>query len=571
MNLDRLRDRFFKGMTRYQWVSTVGRGGMGVIFKAQDTDLDDVVAIKVLAPDLDSDDQELLARFKREIQLNRKIKHPNVARIHDFGTSGDYYYITMEFIPGTDLRTLIQREGKLSPDQAIAILRQIALGTDAAHKLGIIHRDLKSQNVMVEESGAVAILDFGLARGGKLQKNINLTIDSIMIGTPHYMPPEQALGKPTDARSDIYSIGVMAYEMLTGRVPFTGESPLVIAMKQVSDAVPEEPLLTSGIPPDLASIVMRAMAKDPAHRIPTAASLEAELGMVQLPLPATSPAAKSVPRTPVVPVAPAVTPTTPIASAFAPPEADPFPDPVVERRDSPVPQIHRLPRGEKPRPKPPTPVPAAPAPTLAAMPAPTPAPTPPPARVPSPSAPVAAPLAPPLPPPPAPPPPPRPLHWSGARPPAITRPPEVLIVEDHPDERRDIVEHLTRFGIKTHVAKDGRGALEMLLKQPVDLVLLDLTLPDMDGFDVTRVIKSQENSAQIPIVIMTNRLDRSRFAFGIQSGASDLLQKPLELESATLRIWNVLAHRGFVPPPELMTTGRYEAKRSSQDRQEAVS
>jgi DNA-binding response OmpR family regulator len=155
----------------------------------------------------------------------------------------------------------------------------------------------------------------------------------------------------------------------------------------------------------------------------------------------------------------------------------------------------------------------------------------------------------------------------------VGRPPEILIVEDQADERRDIAEHLARFGMRTHVAKDGRGALEMLLKQPVDLVLLDLTLPDMDGFDVTRVIKSQEGSAQVPIVIMTNRLDRSRFAFGIQSGASDLLQKPLALESATLRIWNVLAHRGFVPPPELITTGRYDATKGpiSQDKQEAVS
>ena len=149
---------------------------------------------------------------------------------------------------------------------------------------------------------------------------------------------------------------------------------------------------------------------------------------------------------------------------------------------------------------------------------------------------------------------------SGFKAPAVGRRPEVLIVEDHPDERREIAEHLTRFGIKTYVAKDGRGALELLLKQEqaIDLVLLDLTLPDMDGFDVTRVIKSQPGSAQLPIVIMTTRLDRSRFAFGIQSGATDLLQKPLALESATGRIWNILAHRGFVPPPELMPTGRHD-------------
>ena len=493
MNLDRLRDRFFKGVTRYQWLSTVGRGGMGVIFKAQDLELDDVVAIKVLAPDLDSDDQELLLRFKREIQLNRKIKHPNVARIHDFGTSGDYPYITMEFVPGTDLRTLIQREGRLAPDHAIAILRQIALGTEAAHKLGIIHRDLKSQNVMVEDDGAVAILDFGLARG-KLNKNENLTIDSIMIGTPHYMPPEQALGKPTDVRSDIYSIGVMAFEMLTGKVPFTGESPLVIAMKQVSEAVPEQPLVEANVPAELSSIILRALAKDPAQRIPNAAALEAELGIVQLPI--ATEAEAEVPR---LPEAAAAEPTT------SPPSSR------VKRRYMPALEAPPA-RGPAAAPRPP----AAPRPAAASS--------------------------------------------SGFKAPAVGRRPEVLIVEDHPDERREIAEHLTRFGIKAYVAKDGRGALELLLKQEqaIDLVLLDLTLPDMDGFDVTRVIKSQPGSAQLPIVIMTTRLDRSRFAFGIQSGATDLLQKPLALESATGRIWNILAHRGFVPPPELMPTGRHD-------------
>jgi serine/threonine protein kinase len=194
VKIDKLRERFFEGLVRYRYLATIGRGGMGIVFKAQDLELEDVVAIKVLSPDLESDDQELLTRFKREINLNRKIKHPNVARIHDFGTSGDFPYITMEYIEGKDLRTLIFEEGRLGPARAVSILRQIALGTYAAHRLGIIHRDLKSQNVMVEESGAVAILDFGLARG-KLTEG--LTLDSIMIGTPHYMPPEQAMGRPS--------------------------------------------------------------------------------------------------------------------------------------------------------------------------------------------------------------------------------------------------------------------------------------------------------------------------------------------------------------------------------------
>ena len=278
MNLERLRQRFFEGLTRYRWQETVGRGGMGIVFKAQDLDLDDVVAIKVLSPDWETDDQQLLQRFKREINLNRKIKHPNVARIHDFGTSNDFPYITMEYVPGKDLRTIIQIEGKLPQARAISILRQIALGTEAAHKLGIIHRDLKSQNVMVEDSGAVAILDFGLARGKTTEQ---LTLDSVMVGTPHYMSPEQALGRPTDARSDVYSIGVMAYEILTGNVPFDGESPLVIAMKHVSEPPPNDLRKATDVTPELIAITYKALAKEPSSRFASAADLEAELAMLR--------------------------------------------------------------------------------------------------------------------------------------------------------------------------------------------------------------------------------------------------------------------------------------------------
>src|SRR5450759_960590 len=278
MNLERLRQRFFEGLTRYRWLETIGRGGIGIVFKAQDLDLDDVVAIKVLSPNWETDDQQLLQRFKREINLNRKIKHPNVARIHDFGMSGDFPYITMEYVPGKDLRTIIQIEGKLPQARAVSILRQIALGTEAAHKLGIIHRDLKSQNVMLEDNGAVAILDFGLARG---KSNEQLTLDSVMVGTPHYMSPEQALGRPTDARSDVYSIGIMAYELLTGKVPYDGESPLVIAMKHVSEPPPDDLRKMTTISPELIAIVYKAIAKEPASRFATAADLEAELAMLR--------------------------------------------------------------------------------------------------------------------------------------------------------------------------------------------------------------------------------------------------------------------------------------------------
>jgi len=487
MNLERLRDRFFEGAPRYRWIETLGRGGMGIVFKAHDLDLDEVVAIKVLSPDWESDDQQLLTRFKREINLNRKIKHPNVARIHDFGMSGDFPFITMEYVPGTDLRSLIQRDGRIPPTTAISILRQIALGSEAAHKLGIIHRDLKSQNVMVEDSGAVAILDFGLARG---KQSITLTLDSVMVGTPHYMSPEQALGRPTDARSDVYSIGVMGYEMLTGKVPFDGESPLVIAMKHVSEPIPDELSQFPDVSPEFQAILLRALAKDPASRFPAAAELEAELAMLRpfaaapgaaipVPGPAAAPAATS-PWEP-TPAAPPVAAPVPGAPAEAPP-ARPFTI------------------------------------SSASIPA-----------VPS-STPTAARAAPP--------------------PPKKTRPPIVLIVDEAAKERRQLADAVSKYGCEIFEAPSGEKALDLLLREEVDLVLMNSVLPGMDGFDVTRVLKSQPATTDLPVVLVSSRLDRGHFAFAIQSGATDFLMKPVKTEMLVGRLWHILEHHGFAPPPE---------------------
>jgi serine/threonine protein kinase/FixJ family two-component response regulator len=476
MNLERLRQRFFEGLTRYRWQETVGRGGMGIIFKAQDLDLDDVVAIKVLSPDWETDDQQLLLRFKREINLNRKIKHPNVARIHDFGMSGDFPFITMEYVPGHDLRTIIQLEGKLPQARAISILRQIALGTEAAHKLGIIHRDLKSQNVMVEDSGAVAILDFGLARG---KTNEQLTLDSVMVGTPHYMSPEQALGRPTDARSDVYSIGIMAYEILTGKVPFDGESPLVIAMKHVSEPAPEDLRKVTYVSPELIAIVYKALAKNPDARFASAADLEAELAMLHPFEPGQVPAV-SAPFAPV----PAVSfPSAPGMSAETPASRETYSQPA------------------------PMPAPALPPPALSAT--------------------------------------------SSATPvEAKNRPPVVLVVEGDVRERKRLADVLGVHGCHALEAKDGPEALGRLLKDTVDLVLMDISLPGMDGFDVTRVIKAQPATTALPVVLTAARLDRSHFAFAIQTGATDVMAKPLQSEAVVGRLWHILTHHGFQPPAD---------------------
>jgi eukaryotic-like serine/threonine-protein kinase len=477
MNLDRLRQKFFEGLTRYRWIETVGRGGMGIVFKAQDLDLEEVVAIKVLSPDWESDDQQLLQRFKREINLNRKIKHPNVARIHDFGMSGDFPYITMEYVPGKDLRTIIQAEGRLQQARAISILRQIALGSDAAHKLGIIHRDLKSQNVMVEDNGAVAILDFGLARGKMTEQ---LTLDSVMVGTPHYMSPEQALGRPTDARSDVYSIGVMAYECLTGHVPYDGESPLVIAMKHVSEPPPEDLGQLTDVAPEFIAIIYKALAKDPASRFPSAADLEADLAM----LPpfreglATGPSGEAAPTAPAIPAARIPTPG--------------IPAPAVTRASA-ILDLAGMP----------TPVRPITAVSASAMPTP---------------------------------------------PVTKNRPPVILLVDGDARSRKMLADLLGRHGCRTLEAKDGPEALERILQDPVDLLLMDVQLPGMDGFDVSRVIKAQPQTAALPVVLTTARLDRSHFAFAIQSGATDVIGKPLHNEAVVGRIWHILTHHGFVPP-----------------------
>ncbi|MGA7991968.1 MAG: protein kinase [Thermoanaerobaculia bacterium] len=477
MNLDRLRQKFFEGLTRYRWIETVGRGGMGIVFKAQDLDLEEVVAIKVLSPDWESDDQQLLQRFKREINLNRKIKHPNVARIHDFGMSGDFPYITMEYVPGKDLRTIIQAEGRLPQARAISILRQIALGSDAAHRLGIIHRDLKSQNVMVEDNGAVAILDFGLARGKMTEQ---LTLDSVMVGTPHYMSPEQALGRPTDARSDVYSIGVMAYECLTGHVPYDGESPLVIAMKHVSEPAPEDLGQLTDVAPEFLAIVYKALAKDPASRFASAADLEADLAMLP---PFREGAMAAAPGE--------VSPTAPAPSVPHMPSPG-IPAPAVTRASA-ILDLAGMPTPVRPI----TAVPAS------AMPTP---------------------------------------------PVTKNRPPVILLVDGDSRSRKMLADLLGRHGCRTLEAKDGPEALERILQDPVDLLLMDVQLPGMDGFDVTRVIKAQPQTAALPVVLTTARLDRSHFAFAIQSGATDVIGKPFQSEAVVGRLWHILTHHGFVPP-----------------------
>lgn len=512
MKAEILRKKFFEGVSRYEWIETLGQGGVGVVYKARDLELDEIVAIKVLSPDLAKDDDAVLTRFKREINLNRKIKHPNVARMYDFGISGSYPYITMEFVPGKDLWTYIRDERRVEPARAVPILRQIARGCSAIHELGIVHRDLKSQNVIVDEHGAVAIVDFGLARwnlGG------GFTLDSIILGTPQYMSPEQASGRPVDARTDIYSIGIIAFEALTGQLPFTGDSPIAVAMKQINDPVPDLLSRFPDVSAGLRAVVMKALRKDPAKRYATAVDLEAELAGVE---PFPTPREGSLRRRPGEDGLMAQLESALGAVILPPP---------------PLPARPAVPSDVAPRPvapAPPTkaaPEPAAPAePSVTVVPFRSPAS---PARAVAPESESRPAPAPPAPAPPVDP----------------TRPPMLLLVSAVARNRVAWKAGLGNADCRVVEAASGQEALEALVKGPVDLVVMDVALPGMDGFDVTRVIKSQPNLAALPVLLAADRLERSHYAFGIQSGANELLLKPIEPALLRERVGQLLRHRGF--------------------------
>src|SRR5512136_1540413 len=243
---------------RYQIIEELGHGGMGKVYKVQDTKIGEKIALKLIRPEagLDKRSQE---RFSNELKLARKIRHKNVCQMFDLGEDQGTSYITMEYVRGEDLKQLIRKVGRLSPGQAIAIARQVCDGLEEAHKLGVIHRDLKPQNIMIDEEGRARIMDFGIARSlaGK-----SITGAGVLIGTPEYMSPEQVEGKDVDQRSDIYSLGVILYEMLTGRVPFSGDTPFAVGVK-IKSEIPKDPRqLNPGIPDDLSCVILRCLEKD---------------------------------------------------------------------------------------------------------------------------------------------------------------------------------------------------------------------------------------------------------------------------------------------------------------------
>ncbi len=253
---------------RYEIRSTLGKGGMGVVYKAHDRQLDDEVALKVLRPDVVKEDPTLLERFKQEIKLARKITHRCVLRTHDFGEAGGTPYISMEFLEGVTLKDLLRGKGALPIGVGLRVAKQMCQGLDAAHRQGVVHRDIKPQNMLIlPETGELKIMDFGIARTVQVKPGESgLTSAGTVMGTPDYIPPEQAEGGAADFRSDLYSLGVVLYETFTGKLPFTGDSVMKIVMAHIQQPPPAPRKQNPRIPPALEAAILRCLAKDPAQR-----------------------------------------------------------------------------------------------------------------------------------------------------------------------------------------------------------------------------------------------------------------------------------------------------------------
>jgi serine/threonine protein kinase/tetratricopeptide (TPR) repeat protein len=262
---------------RYQIIENLGRGGMGRVYRALDTKTREEVAIKLIRPDI-AEDRRTLERFVNEIKLAHRISHRNIGKMFHLGEDMGLHYITMEYVSGEDLKSFIRRSRRLDIATTVAIAKQVCGGLSEAHDAGIVHRDLKPSNIMIDKEGNAKILDFGIARALGTQ---GVTADGSVIGTPEYMSPEQVEGKEADQRSDIYAFGVILFEMVTGRLPFSADTPFVVAFKQQSEKPPKPGELNPQTPPQLSAIILRCLEKKSDKRYQTIEEVCRDLGQVE--------------------------------------------------------------------------------------------------------------------------------------------------------------------------------------------------------------------------------------------------------------------------------------------------
>jgi len=266
---------------RYQIIEELGQGGMGRVLRVLDRKVNEEIAIKLLKPEIASE-KRVLERFSNELKNARRISHRNICRMYELLEDSGVHYITMEYVRGEDLKSFIRRSRKIAPGTAIIIARQVCEGLEEAHRLGIIHRDLKPQNIMIDKEGNARIMDFGIARSLEAE---SITGQGVIIGTPDYMSPEQVEAKEVDARSDIYSLGVVLYEMVTGHLPFEGNTPLSIAVKHKTELPPDPRKNNPQLSHSFGLLILKCMEKDPEKRFADAHKLLEELKRIEAEIP----------------------------------------------------------------------------------------------------------------------------------------------------------------------------------------------------------------------------------------------------------------------------------------------
>src|ERR1700686_4799178 len=276
---------------RYEILDLLGEGGMGAVYKASDRELNRFVALKLIRSDLASN-PAILARFKQELLTAHRVTHKNVIRIYDLAEADDVRFITMEYVEGCDLRRLLQDQGKLPPERAVEIIRQICLALDAAHSVGVIHRDLKPQNIMCDKAGRILVMDFGLARSIESK---GMTQTGALMGTIEYMSPEQCMGKHLDARSDLFAIGLIFYELLTNETPYKADSAMgSLLLRNQQRAIPVSDSDAS-VPRGLSDIVGKCLERDLNLRYQSAQEILTDLDALQGRRPISASVVMSVP------------------------------------------------------------------------------------------------------------------------------------------------------------------------------------------------------------------------------------------------------------------------------------